>query len=432
MPKSIFHSKCLGCGALLPEPFLDLGTTPLANSYVDPAATEPEPRFPLRVAYCEHCHLVQLTHLTPPEELFSEYAYFSSFSESVVRHAAQMAAELTARFGLGRDHRVLEIASNDGYLLRNFCRSGIPVLGVEPARNIAQYAIAQGIPTLNEFFGPELVPRILEEFGPVDLVIGNNVLAHVPAINDFLKAVHDVLKPSGWAVFEFPYVGDLIENREFDTIYHEHVFYYSLSAIARLAERAQLRLADVSHQPIHGGSLRVFLTRQTNAPVSESVTRLLAAEEQSGLLQPARYRSFARAVEQVKDQLKTLLAELKASGHRIGAYGAPAKGNTLLNYCGIGTETIEFTVDRNPHKQGKLLPGSRIPILPPEELLRRMPDFTVILPWNITDEIVGQQSEYLRGGGRFIIPVPEPRLLDSEQGARTREKPFAGVGPVAS
>lgn len=406
------ETQCLGCGQQLGTPFLDLGCSPLANSYVPPErAGQPEQCFPLRVAYCEHCHLVQLLDRVPPEELFTEYLYFSSYSDTVLRHAAQMARQLIQRFGLGPSHRVVEVASNDGYLLQYFQRAGIPVLGVEPAKNIAAYALQRGIPTLNAFFGPPLVPQLLAEFGAADLLIGNNVLAHVPEINGFLSAVRDCLKPDGWAVFEFPYAVDLVEHCEFDTIYHEHVFYYSLSAVERLARRAGLTLADVSHQSLHGGSLRIFLSRAPGVQPTEAVSYMLEREQRLGVTSAGYYQRFAAAVERVRSQLRSLLMELKAKGHRLAAYGAPAKGNTLLNVCQIDNRTIEFTVDRNPFKQGKLLPGSRIPVLAPEALLESMPDFVLILPWNIAQEIIEQQKEYLRRGGQFILPIPTPRII---------------------
>lgn len=405
---------CLGCGASEPQVFLDLGRTPLANSYL-PAEKDcgGEETFPLAVAYCESCHLVQLAATVPPEKLFSEYAYFSSYSESFLEHARRMAESYIDSFGLGPGSRVLEIASNDGYLLEYFKRRDIAVLGIEPAANIARVARDRGIPTLECFFEPLAVPAILEAFGRADLIAGNNVLAHVPGINGFLSAVAGCLKPDGAAAFEFPYLRDLLDKVEFDTIYHEHVFYYSLSAIGNLARRAGLELWDVIRQPVHGGSLRVFLQYPGARPIENRVGAMLAEEEKIGLTGPARYASFGRQVDGLKDQLRSMLGEMKRTGKRVAAYGAPAKGNTLLNYCGIGRDLIEFTVDRSPHKQGKLLPGSHLPILPPEELLAWMPDYVVILPWNIADEIIRQQDKYRRAGGKFIVPVPSPRVIEA-------------------
>ncbi|MEK6544013.1 MAG: class I SAM-dependent methyltransferase [Elusimicrobiota bacterium] len=403
-------SRCLGCGRGLPAPFLDLGRTPLANAYIDPAkAGEPEATYPLAVAYCPDCHLVQLSERVAPEEMFSEYLYFSSFSQSFLRHAEAMVGALTDRFDLNANSLVLEIASNDGYLLQYFKQKGVPVLGVEPARNIAAEAQKRGIPTLNRFFSLESAKDILVRHGASDVIIGNNVLAHVPDINDFLSGVRDCLKPTGVAVFEFPYLGDFLENIEFDTIYHEHVFYYSLTAIGILARRAGLELFDVAHQAVHGGSLRVFLQRPGTRPVATTVGAMLADEAQAGFITSALYQTFSVKVEGLRRALLAVLGKHKSAGKRLAAYGAAAKGNTLLNYCGIGKELLEFTVDRSPHKQGKVLPGSRIPVRPAEDLVREMPDYTVILPWNFADEIIGQQQEYLRKGGRFIIPVPMPR-----------------------
>jgi len=405
---------CLGCSAQLGAAFLDLGRTPLANSYLTPeqAAAGREESFPLAVAYCGGCHLVQLTHQVEPDKLFSRYLYFSSFSDSFLEHSRKMAASYIARFGLGPGKRVLEIASNDGYLLQNFKPCGASVLGVEPARNIAAEAVARGIPTLAVFFGPDTVAEIRAQFGMADLIVGNNVLAHVPRINDFLAAVTACLDSNGAAVFEFPYLKHLLDRTEFDTIYHEHVFYYSLTALDGLARRAGLEIFDVLHQPIHGGSLRLFLQPPGVRPVDAAVREMLKAEAAAGLTGADRYARFAGAVESLRNKLRALLGKLKADGKRIAAYGAPAKGNTLLNYCGIGRETLDFTVDRSPHKQGLLLPGSRIPIRAPEALLQERPDYALILPWNIADEIIGQQQAYVAAGGRFIVPVPEPAIVN--------------------
>jgi SAM-dependent methyltransferase len=406
-------SACLGCGSALPAPFLDLGSTPLANSFLRPENTElSEKSFPLAVAYCTDCHLVQLIDRVPPDNMFGEYLYFSSYSDSFLNHACRMANEMIQRFGLDGTSRVLEIASNDGYLLQYFLRRGVRVLGVEPARNIAAEATRKGIPTLTCFFAPEVAAEIQARFGTADLIIGNNVLAHVPAINDFLSAAAACLKPDGAAVFEFPYIKELLDKTEFDTIYHEHVFYYSLSAVQVLAKRAGLELFDVELQPVHGGSLRAFLQHSGQRPVAARVEATLRQECDEGLTSAHRFISIGLQVETLKRRLVNMLQQLKSSGNRLAAYGAPAKGNTLLNYCGIGRELLEFTVDRSPHKQGMLLPGSHLPILPPEELIGRMPDYVVILPWNIAGEIVEQQQEYLRAGGRFIVPIPEPRILE--------------------
>ncbi len=409
--------RCRACDTTLSAPFLDLGRTSLANSYLKPNAGEHEETFPLAVAYCKGCHLVQLTSLVPPEKLFANYLYFSSYSDSFLRHAEAMAADYAERFALNERSRVVEIASNDGYLLQYFIRRGIPVLGVEPARNIADEAARRGIPTLNRFFGPEAVSEIVGEFGLADLIVGNNVLAHVPAINDFLRAVRETLRHGGIAAFEFPYLGELLAHIEFDTIYHEHVFYYSLTAVKGLAERAGLEVFDVERHDIHGGSLRVFLQKAGGRPVAPAVEAMLEREGREGFTAPELYESFGRRVSELKRSLVELLTSLKARGHRLAAYGAPAKGNTLLNYCGIDRRILDFTVDRSPHKQGLLLPGSGIPILSPEALADRAPDYTLILPWNITEEIVAQQAGYLSRGGKFIVPIPHPRIITNGHNA---------------
>jgi SAM-dependent methyltransferase len=406
---------CLGCGASLGDPFLDLGRLPLANALVQPGSPAgAEPCLPLAVARCGGCQLVQLTALAPPHALFEEYVYFSSYSDHFVAHARSMADALIARFALDAARRVLEIASNDGYLLQFFQARGIPVLGVEPARNVAEAAIARGIPTLNRFFGSGTVDEILRIFGAADVLVGNNVLAHVPAINDFLAAVRAGLAPAGAAVFEFPYLGDLLDTVAFDTIYHEHVFYYSLAAVAGLAARAGLEVFDVERQPVHGGSLRVFLQRPGTRPVAPAVAALRASEDATGLTAPARYARFGAAVARLRAELPARLRALRAEGRRLAAYGAPAKGTILLNACGIGTDLLEFTVDRSPHKQGRLVPGVRLPIRPVEDLLRELPDVTLLLSWNLAGEIVAQQAEYLRKGGTFLVPVPAPRLIGAD------------------
>lgn len=405
-------ARCRGCGAGLPPPFLDLGHQPLANALVRPAdAARPDPVYPLAVCYCQGCHLVQLAAHVEPERLFSRYVYFSSYSESFLAHARAMAFELKDRFALGTESRVLEVASNDGYLLRHFRELGMRVLGVEPAGNVAEVAVGRGIPTLNRFFGPALVDEVRSTLGPADVVIGNNVLAHVPDVAGFLEATRACLRPGGTAVFEFPYLGELLDRVEFDTIYHEHVFYLSVAAVRGLARRAGLELVDLSRQTVHGGSLRVFLQAGAPAPASDAAEDLARAEARAGLLDPARFEAFRDAVLRLKDELRTMLHGLKASGRSVAAYGAPAKGNTLLNFCGIGRDIVDFTVDRSPHKQGLLLPGSRIPVCAPEELVRQRPDYALILPWNIADEIVAQQRAYRERGGRFLVPVPHPREI---------------------
>ncbi|MHB8381105.1 MAG: methyltransferase domain-containing protein [Candidatus Binataceae bacterium] len=406
-------NTCLGCGGSSSTMFLDLGRTPLANAYLQSSSEcIGEQTYPLAIKFCDECYLVQLAETVPPARLFSDYAYFSSYSDGFLEHSRRMAKDYIDRFGLGVGSRVLEVASNDGYLLQHFKARDITVLGIEPAGNIARAARNRGIPTMESFFEPAAVPAILNAVGQTDLVVGNNVLAHVPEINGFLSAAGECLKPGAAAVFEFPYVRDLVEKVEFDTIYHEHVFYYSLSAIRELVGRAGLELWDVSWQQVHGGSLRVFLQHPGARPIEKRIDTMLQEEERIGLTELSYYASFGQQVERLRNRLRALLDELRRAGKRVAAYGAPAKGNTLLNYCEIGRNLIEFTVDRSPHKQGMLLPGSHLPILPPDELLLRMPDYTVILPWNIASEIIEQQTVYLEAGGKFIVPVPEPRVIE--------------------
>jgi len=408
--------KCRSCGAEGLEQVLDLGRVPLANALLtESQLDEPEPRFPLTLAFCPACSLVQIRETVAPEVLFRRYLYFSSFSETMLEHARRASEMMIERFGLGPDSLVVEIASNDGYLLRNFVARGVPALGIEPAENIAQEAEDAGVPTLCEFFGRELAQRLKGEGREADVVIGNNVLAHVADTNGFADGVAVLLKPSGCAVFEFPYVGDMIANTEFDTIYHEHLCYFSLHAVRALFARHGLRLVDVERLPIHGGSLRVFLQPGTGAPgPSPAVSALADEETERGMTGPEFYRAFADKVGDLKSGLVAELRRRKDAGQSIAAYGASAKGSTLLGYCGIGAETLDFICDRSTVKQGRFAPGNHLPILPPEALLARRPDAVLLLTWNFADEILRQQEEYLRAGGEFIVPVPEVRTVGKE------------------
>ncbi len=410
-------TACLVCRQFAVREFLDLGTVPLANALLaaPPAHPADEARFPLRVGYCTQCHAVQLLHLVPPEDLFSNYCYESSFSDAFLLHARRYAEDLTRRLGLGKDSFVVEVASNDGYLLKNFVANKVPCLGVEPAANIAAKAIARGVPTLVRFFDPETAAAVRRERGLADVILGNNVLAHVPKIVPFLTAARDLLKPEGFAVFEFPWLRELVRHLEFDTIYHEHAYYLSLHALRSAAAFAGLEVQDVVVQTVHGGSLRVFLQKQdanaaTRRPTAE-VTKVLEIERQEGLDRPEVYQQLGRRVRALRESLRTLLAGFKQQGKRIVAYGASAKGSTLLNYCGIGKETLDYIVDRSTVKQGRIAPGVHLPIHGVEKLVQDRPDYALLLAWNFADEIRKQQSAYEQQGGRFVHPVPEPRVL---------------------
>jgi SAM-dependent methyltransferase len=401
---------CRACGQRDLELVLSLGATPLANSLLTAEqVAQPEATYPLDLVFCPHCALVQITETVPPEQLFGEYLYFSSFSDTMLRHARQIAERLRAERHLGATSLVAEVASNDGYLLQYYRDAGIPVLGIEPARNIAAVAQERGIRTIAEFFSAEVGARLAAEGQQADIIHANNVLAHVADLNGVVEGFARLLKPTGVAVIEAPYVKEMIDHREFDTIYHEHLCYFSLTALVRLFERHGLTIVDVERLPIHGGSLRIFAARQ-GAP-SPAVTQLLAEEAAWGVDTLDFYAGFGAAVGRLRDDLRALLGELKRDGKRIAVYGASAKGSTLLNYFGIGRETLDFVVDRSTVKQGRYTPGTHLPISPPERLLADRPDYVLLLTWNFADEILAQQAEYRRQGGRFIIPIPELRVV---------------------
>lgn len=403
--------QCRSCGSQHGAPVLDLGLQPLANNLLTPCDLEkPEPKFPLRVAVCQDCWLLQITDLVPPVELFSEYLYFSSFSDALLNHAREAAQQHEKAFALGPQSLVVEVASNDGYLLQNFQRIGVPCLGVEPAANIAVVAREKGIETLVEFFGETSGARLAAEGRQADLILGNNVFAHAPDTNDFVAGLQRLLKPDGRIVLEFPYGIDMIERTEFDTIYHEHVFYFTLTPLIPLFERHGLEIIGVERLPIHGGSLRLFAAHTGAYPVEPSVTALLEEEERRGVRSLAYYSGFSGRVDGIKTALRELLAHLKSEGKSVAAYGASAKGSTLLNFAGIGRETLDFVADRSTYKQGRLTPGTHLPIEHPDQLAARQPDYTLLLTWNFADEILAQQAEYRRNGGRFIVPVPEVRI----------------------
>jgi SAM-dependent methyltransferase len=403
---------CRACGSTRGELVLDLGVQALANNLLRPEDLgKPEPRFPLRVFVCPDCWLLQITDLVPPVEMFTEYLYFSSYSDTMLRHARTAAEHHRAEQRLGADSFVVEVASNDGYLLQNFQRAGVPCLGIEPAANIAKVAREKGIETWTEFFGLKLAQRLRAERRRADLILGNNVFAHAPDINDFTAGLRELLQPGGRAVLEFPYGVDLVEKTEFDTIYHEHVFYFTLTPLVPLFRRHGLEIFHVDRLPIHGGSLRLHAGHAGARPVRTSVGELLAEERAKGVDQTPFYQGFAEQVRRLKTDLLRQLAGLKQRGQSVAAYGASAKGSTLLNYCGLGQETLDFVADRSTHKQGRLTPGTHLPIVPPEELAKRRPDHTLLLTWNFADEILEQQRAYRERGGMFIIPIPEVRTV---------------------
>jgi SAM-dependent methyltransferase len=401
---------CRSCGSRHLELVLSLGETPLANALLtEDQLTQPEARYPLDLAFCPECALVQITETVPPEQLFSHYLYFTSFAETMLRHAEQLAKRVIETRGLGAGSLVIELASNDGYLLQFYHQAGVPVLGIEPAANIAEAARQRGIKTLTRFFGTEVADELHREGTLADVVHANNVLAHVSDLNGFVAGIARVLKPDGVAIIEVPHVKPMVESLEFDTIYHEHLCYFSLIALQALFNRHGLTVVDVERLPIHGGSLQLHVG--SSGTPSDAVCKLLEEEKAAGLDRVGFYAEFGSRVRGLKGDLRGLLADLKKDDAHVAGYGASAKGSTLLNYCGIGRETLDFVVDRSTVKQGLYTPGTHLPIVAPEVVQERRPDYLLLLAWNLTDEILQQQHAHRERGGRFIIPVPAPKVI---------------------
>ena len=408
------HGHCRLCHAPLTTSFVDLGMSPLCESYLTAdQINQTEFYYPLHALVCDKCFLVQLQEYVKPEYIFSEYAYFSSYSVSWVEHARRYCEMITERLDLGPKSHVFEIASNDGYLLQHFRPLGVPVTGIEPAANVAEAARRKNIPTLVEFFGSTLAGNLVSGGQRADLIVGNNVLAQVPDLNDFTAAMALLLAPNGVITLEFPHLERLIDENQFDTIYHEHFSYFSLVTIDRLAEKHGLKMFDVEHLPTHGGSLRVYLCRADAAhTISPSVNKLLVHERNIGFEDIRSYTRFSARVHHAKRQLLSFLIQCKEQGAKVCGYGAPGKGNTLLNYCGIGTDFLDFTVDRNPYKHGRYTPGMHIPIYPISAIDEARPDYLLILPWNLRSEIVTQMRHVGEWGCKFVVPIPSVELID--------------------
>lgn len=405
------RTTCRICNSSKIQPVLSLGTTPLADGLrKKEQLTHAEPMFPLNVAFCPRCSLVQLLETVPPEVLFcQDYPYYSSFSPALLQHSRANAFDLIESRHLNADSLVIELASNDGYLLKNFVERGVPVLGIDPADGPARAGEKAGVPTMCKFFGESLARELAAKGKTADVIIGNNVLAHVADLHGFVEGIRILLKDHGVAVIEMPYVKDLVDHCEFDTIYHEHLCYFSVTALDHLFRMHSMFLNNVKRLSIHGGSLRIYVEKREN--VSSAVDDLLKLEAAEKVNRIDFYLDFAKRVEGIRKELRQLLKDLKQQGAHIAAYGAAAKGSTMINYSGIGTEFVDFVVDRNTHKQGLYMPGKHIPVLAPEALLEQMPTYVLLLAWNFADEILQQQKEYQKRGGRFIIPVPNPRVV---------------------
>lgn len=408
------NRHCRFCNAPLTATFADLGMSPPSNSFLTADQLNAMERFyPLHAWVCEACKLVQLEEFETPQEIFSEYAYFSSYSESWLKHAERYVEMMIARFGFNPQSQVVEIASNDGYLLQYFKQRNIPVLGVEPAANVAKVALEQhGVPSLIKFFGVATAKQMIETGPRADLLLGNNVLAHVPDINDFVAGLKLLLKPDGIITMEFPHLLQLIEHNQFDTIYHEHFSYLSFFTVEKIFARAGLKLFDVEALPTHGGSIRIFAAHAESArPFESRVDAMRALEREHGLESMAAYLALGEKVKETKRRFLEFLTNAKRANKTIAAYGAAAKGNTLLNYCGIRADFIDYVVDKNPYKQNRFLPGSHIPIYGPEKLAETKPDYVLILPWNIKDEVMQQMQHIRSWGGQFVVAIPTVRVL---------------------
>ncbi|MCC3379488.1 methyltransferase domain-containing protein [Paenibacillus farraposensis] len=409
----MLNEVCRCCGEKLNNVFLDLGVSPLANSYVK-SENQMENVYPLRTYICEKCFLVQVQDYESPEHIFSDYAYFSSYSNSWLTHCQNYVENMMGKFHYTSETQVVEIASNDGYLLQYFKEKGVSVLGIEPAENVAKVAMSKGIETSVNFFGTPIAKALKQKGKMADLLLGNNVLAHVPDLNDFVAGMKILLKPKGTITMEFPHLLRLIENNQFDTIYHEHYSYFSFSTVTRLFAQHQLSVYDVEQLSTHGGSIRIYASHSENPCflTQASVHELLDKEAKFGMKNIEMYRGFQEKIEQLKRRIMKFLIELKDQGKVIAGYGAPAKGNTLINYCGIDCDYLDFTVDRSQYKQGTFLPGSRIPVYSPEKLKLTQPDYVFILPWNLKDEIIEQTSFIREWGGKWILPIPDIHIVE--------------------